>query len=551
MFGLFKRVGWSRGQSAPPADSKPGCTAAEEEAAAWHVRAEDAAAAGELQTALGMAGHAVRLAPGNVAYRRQLAGVLRRLEAYQDASRVLREALPMADEESPEVLLEIGEIHLDAGDTSAVVASVDELMAHEWVFESSLLAGLLAFRQKDWEAARSAFQNAEKQRPDDFRALNGLGVVSLSLGEPTVARHYLEQAIAVDPAAWQPYTNLALLTEQAGDLVHAAELFEEAFQRNPMEMRARFNAALLYLKIGDFRRGWEAYESRFLVPEIRHFFPQREDARLWEGDDPAGKDILVLAEQGYGDQIQFCRYLPLLAERGARVHYACQRELARLFSCLAGGVVIHPSRTEIPDHDLQCALMSLPRLMGTDTLEKIPATVPYLSAPIEEVARWAERLKRHGGVRVGLVWASNNQDDPFRDRRLRLSDLGPFWEVPGCTFFSLQIGRVADEILPSCVVDLAGDLLDFADTAAAMGGLDLVISVDTAAAHLAGALGMPVWLLVREEAEWRWLRDRDDSPWYPSMRIFRRNKLQSWPDLVEIVSVALTNRVREGGNKAS
>jgi tetratricopeptide (TPR) repeat protein len=550
MFDWLKRLGRSQDRNPPP-DSKPGAAAAETEAAAWHERAASAESAGDWQAALSQAGHAVRLAPGCIAYRRQLAGILRQIESYQDAVRLLRDGLASASEEADEVLLEIGEIHLDAGDMAGAARVVDELAVSKAAFAAHLLAGLLAFRQKEWERARPAFEAAASLRPEDFRPLNGLGVVLLSLGERAEARRFLERAIAADPAAWQPYTNLALLMEQNGDLARAAELFEVAAVRNPTEARARFNAALLYLKAGDFRKGWEAYEARFQVPEIRHLLPQREETLLWDGSDPAGKEILVLPEQGYGDQIQFCRYLPLLAARGARVHYACQRELARLLASLAGGVELHPGGDGMPGHGLQCPLLSLPRLMGTDAPEKIPAHVPYLAPPADELRLWGARLEGHDGLRVGLVWASNNRDDPFRDRRVRLADLEPLWQVADCAFFSLQLGRAADEDLPAGVTDLAGDLHDFADTAAAMSALDLIISVDTAAAHLAGALALPVWLLVREDAEWRWMTHREDSPWYPSMKIFRRQDLQSWRDLAEIVATALAGAVAKRYKKSS
>lgn len=550
MFDWLKRWGRAAGRSPSP-DSMPGDTAPDAEAAAWHARACNSRAAGDFQASLSQAGHAVRLAPRNPVYRRQLASVLRQLESYQDAIRVLRETLSLDGVEIDELLLEIGEIHLDAGDIGAASTVARELVARGAAFEGNLLAGQLAFRRKEWQEALSSFRAAADSRPEDYRPVNGLGVVLLSLGKPQEARDSLERAIAIDPAAWQPYTNLALLTEQAGDLVGAAALFEQAFSRNPTEARARFNAALLYLKAGDFRKGWQAYEARFQVPEIRHLFSQREEALLWDGGDPAGKDILILPEQGYGDQIQFCRYLPLLAARGARVHYACHRELARLFASLSGEIELYPGGEGIPGHDLQCSLLSLPLLMGTDAPDKIPARVPYLAAPTEDACRWRERLACRQGLRVGLVWASNNRDDPFRDRRLCLADLEPLWPVAGCMFFSLQIGRGPDEALPAWVEDLAGELSDFADTAAAMSGLDLVISIDTAAAHLAGALGQPVWLLVREDAEWRWMTQRDDSPWYPSMKIFRRKSLQSWRALAEEVADALSGLVAEKNKKSS
>jgi tetratricopeptide (TPR) repeat protein len=543
MLSFLKGLKWSMKSPATAVDSKLSDIRTEEEAAAWHERAQCTVATGDFETALCQAGHAVRLAPCNMHYRRQLASVLRQLECYTDAIRLLEEGLCFAGDDANKLRLEIGEIYLDAADLEAVARVIGELTAKGGVFESSLLAGRIALRQKDWKTAKSELLVAAGYCPNDFRAWNALGAMSIILNELMDARCYLERAIAITPTAWQAYTNLALVAEHSNELAQAAEFFEKAIRINPHEERTRFNAALLNLKRGDFKKGWLAYESRFKVPEIQHLLTPRVENFLWDGGDLVGKDILVLSEQGYGDQIQFSRYLPLLEARGARVHYVCPPALVRLFESLSEEIKLYPDGADVPDLEVQCALMSLPLLMGTETTEMIPAKVPYLRAPTADATHWKTHLAGYEGKRIGLVWASNTQDGPFRDRRLSIADFEPLWVVPGHAIFSLQIGRGADEVLPVNLIDLADSLHDFADTAAIMAALDLVITVDTAAAHLAGALGRRVWLLLPEAAEWRWMVQREDSPWYPTMKIFRRKSGQSWQELVAMVADALAAEI--------
>lgn len=496
------------------------------------------ACAGDFAASLQCASQAVRLAPGNVDYRLQMAQALLGLEAPEDAIRVLRDALPLSH--APDRLLsKIGDLQLELGDFTAANAVADELANLGNALEAQVLLARTAFRQQQWDKATKHYRAVQSIDPGDYRGANGLGSVLLSTGEFDAAALCFEEALRLNPSADEPYNNLGVMLENKGELARAAEYYQTAYQKNPMAVQARFNAALAWLKQGDYRRGWEAYEIRFRVPEHKSVLPVRDTSRLWNGGDPAGLDLLVLGEQGFGDQIQFSRYLPLLAGKGARIHFVCSPELLQLFATLAGQINLYPEGAVVPAHDCQCALMSLPHLLGT-TIESIPATIPYLRAETGKLAAWQKRIVAPGKVKIGLVWSSSHRYVAFRFSHVPLQAFASLWQQPAAQCFSLQMERSMDEALPQEVIDLAVDIVDFSDTAAALTALDLVVTIDTAVAHLAGALGRPVWLIVRHDAEWRWLTGREDSPWYPSMRIFRQGRAECWPDVLERVSRSIT-----------
>ena len=261
----------------------------------------------------------------------------------------------------------------------------------------------------------------------------------------------------------------------------------------------------------------------------------------WAGGDPAGLRLLLHAEQGHGDTLQFCRYAPLLAAKGARrVGLLAQPALVRLLRDSFGGAVeVMPLGTPVAggDWDARAALMGLPYRCGT-RLDDIPAEVPYLKAPEGAEAGWRARLPADGTLKVGLVWAGDPRRDDLaaslvdRRRSLDLAALAPLAAIPGLSFHSLQKGEAAAQAaLPGCplrLTDWTGELNDFADTAGLVAALDLVVTVDTAVAHLAGGLGRPVRVLSRLDGCWRWLRDRSDSPWYPSLRLYRQRRWGDW-----------------------
>jgi tetratricopeptide (TPR) repeat protein len=333
--------------------------------------------------------------------------------------------------------------------------------------------------------------------------------------------------------------------------------FARAVELRPDFADAHFNEALCRLVAGDLARGWEKYEWRWQTTQIgdaKRVF----DRPLWlDTQDIAGKTILLHAEQGMGDTIQFCRYVPLVAERGARVILEVPAPLHELMRSLGGGARIVTMGEALPDFDVHCPLLSLPLAFRT-TLDTIPARTPYLYAAADKARVWRDRFGSHDRPRVGLVWAGNPRKELpgahriDRRRSMAFDRLAPLFAITDSEFYSLQKGDAAVAQLRASpsrerVVDWTDDLHDFSDTAALIENLDLVIAVDTSVAHLAGALGKPFWLLNRDDTCWRWLRDRDDSPWYPTARQFRQDDGRDWDNVIARVQAALADYVAAAG----
>jgi hypothetical protein len=296
------------------------------------------------------------------------------------------------------------------------------------------------------------------------------------------------------------------------------------------------------LLAGDFDRGLEEMEWRWRLPGVSLCpFPQP----LWDGSPLEGRRILLWAEQGLGDTLQFVRYAAPLHERGARVSLECQPALPRLLRGAAGADEVIPYGAPLPDFDLHAPPQRLPWIMRT-RLESIPNCVPYVAVDPDLVEQWRERVASHRGHKVGLVWAGNRQQVNDRFRSLTLARFAPLAAVAGVAWFSLQKSggsEVEATAAPHCI-DLDRGATDLADTAAAMLSLDLVISADTAAAHLAGALARPVWTLIPCPPDYRWLAEGEGSPWYPTMRLFRQSSPGDWERVIESVERALSDAVR-------
>ncbi len=332
--------------------------------------------------------------------------------------------------------------------------------------------------------------------------------------------------------------------------------FEKALAIDPAMTVAKYNLGQTFLLMGDFERGWDFYEARFAWWEqngvSRPCFPKPR----WRGEHLRFKTILLCAEQGLGDTLQFIRYAPLLAGKGARVVVECQPELVTLLRTVPGIDRVVARGETLPRFDLWCPMMSLPLAFRTAGYSSVPNEIPYVRAGHDSINAWQARLSEDAGTKVGLVWAGNprsfDHDLARTDARrsCALSTLTPLFSVPGIHFYSLQKGQAAIEArsvgAPLRLQDYTEYFSDFADTAAFVETLDLVISVDTSVAHLAGAMGKPVWLLSRYDGCWRWLIDRNDSPWYPTMRIFRQTKAGDWHGVIEHVTMELHKHVAGG-----
>lgn len=400
--------------------------------------------------------------------------------------------------------------------------------------------------------AEACYRRAIAARPDYAVGHNNLGGALRAQGRLTEAAAAYREALAHAPRYAGAICNLGRVLHELGHYDDALAHYERALALDPDHAESHANRGILLLLLGRLAEGWQEYEWRWRVRGFAGTAPE-PDVPRWDGSPLAGRTLIIHAEQGLGSAIQFVRYVPLVAGRavedGGRVVLECPRPLLRLFRSIAsGGAVDLVAKGEsLPPCDVQAPLMSLPRILGTEA-ETIPACVPYLRVDPALEEQWRRRLAASPRPRVGLVWAGNPRHENDANRSMPAAALAPLLERQGITLFSLQVGASpADRawLNQTTVQDLAPEFGDFADTAAALGHLDLLVSVDTAAAHLAGALGRPVWLLLPFVPEWRWMLARDDSPWYPTMQLFRQSAPGDWTGLMARVAAAL-DRIKDG-----
>jgi tetratricopeptide (TPR) repeat protein len=401
--------------------------------------------------------------------------------------------------------------------------------------ESHIGLGVVLREQGRLEEAVTHFKRALALTPDHPETLTNLGAALVDLGRTKEAITQYERSLAVQPEGAGTHNNLGVALEREGRYDDAFASYGRALALKPDYAEAHFNRSHALLQTGQFDEGWKEYEWRFAMARYDRNF----DRPRWSGEYLAGQSILIHAEQGFGDTLQFVRYVPAVAERGGRVLLEVPGPLVRLARTLAGVSEVLAAGDPLPEFDCHCPLLSLPQAFKTD-LATIPDAVPYLSIPPEASIGWARRVAAEG-FKVGLVWAGNTPG------AFDLQSLQPLWELSGISWFSLQVGdRSADLSLLEGVkiIDLSPWLTDFAETAAAVCHLDLVISVETSVAHLTGALGRPVWIVFPKAPSWRWLIDREDSPWYQTARLFRSRMAGDWPDVVREVATALAQVTR-------
>ena len=395
------------------------------------------------------------------------------------------------------------------------------------------------------DEAETSLREAVRLKPDLANAHTELGRVLDCLGRFDEAEASVRTALRLQPEAALVHCTLGYILYHLGRVVEAQASYRTALRLSPENRQWRVFLGEALLLAGQLEEGWKEFEWRWQSEgqiRLRSLF----GVPSWKGEAIGDRVILLLADQGHGDALQFCRYVPQVAARARRTVLAVQPRLVRLLSRLPGVSEIVTDGEPPPSFDQWCGLMSLPHAVGT-TLETVPATTPYLTADPADVAHWRDRLTGLAGLRVGLCWAGGqfNVGQIQRDRRrsITLDRLAPLGEVSGVQFISLQIGPPAVEATRPPhgmeLQDFAEDQHDFADTAAIIENLDLIISVDTAVAHLAGALGKPVWLLNHFDTDWRWLLDRDDSPWYPSLRQFRQPTPGDWDSVISRAQDAL------------
>ncbi len=403
--------------------------------------------------------------------------------------------------------------------------------------------GVAHYERKEYEEAAASHRRAIALRPSFAQAHSNLGNALHALRDFEGAVACYRRAVEINPRFADAWSNLGTSLHHSGHYEDAIYALRRAIALDPNNPNAHSGLGILLLMRGDFAEGWAEYEWRLKSTEVRlPYLPQRP----WQGESLAGRHIYLNAEQGFGDTMQFARYVPLVAARAGKVTFRVQQGLAGLMRESLPGVEVLGDRAPAATHfDCESALLSLPSLFAT-RLETIPATMPYLRANREEAARWKARLPV-GMFKVGIVWAGNPEHVNDGRRSIPFEQLAPLFAVPGVSFTSLQVGpRAADlKAHPQFgIADVAAELVGFAATAALIDALDLVITIDSAVSHLAGGQGKPTWLLTPWVSDWRWLLDREDNPWYPTMRLFRQVEGETWPTVIDRVAGELSAVVK-------
>ncbi|HUC48281.1 MAG TPA: tetratricopeptide repeat protein [Xanthobacteraceae bacterium] len=544
---------------------------------------------GRFEDALSSYDHALASRPDNVAVLINRGNVLKALQRREDALQSYETAL-LADPNSTQAHANRASVLCELGLFVEALAACEKALAiRAEIAEIHAIRGNALFALRRHQEALGSYDAALTLRPDLADAHYNRGIVLHELRRldeavasydqaltfcPRHAGAYFnrgnamhllrrfedaldsyDRALVVQPDRAEVVNNRGLTLHEMNRHDEALRDYERAAALRPDFADAHYNGALCRLALGDYHRGWQEHERRWettVLKRAKRSFQQP----LWLGAEQIeGKTILLHHEQGLGDTIQFCRYAPLVSERGARVVLQVQEPLRELIKSLRGDTSVVGRDGPLPDVDLHCPLLSLPLAFATQ-VETIPSSMPYLSANPAKVRFWQGRLGRRSKPRIGIAWAGNPRKElPGAShidgqRSLPFAQLAPLLHLNGCQFYSLQKGddavqQMRAHPLRQAMTDWTDELCDFADTAALIENLDLVISVDTSVTHLAGALGKPVWLLNRYNTCWRWLLDREDSPWYPTLRQFRQDASRGWEPVIGRVAAALRDYCSE------
>ena len=406
--------------------------------------------------------------------------------------------------------------------------------------------GRVLEEQNKPDQAIQQYKNALVRKPDYAEAYFNIGNVLHTQGKLDEAVTFYKKALQTNPEYVDAYANLGKTLKGQGKLEDALSCYDRAITLEPESADLIFDRSTVLLLGGDLLEGFKGYERRFDRVNWKKTYPYRFKIPRWDGSSFAGKTLFVHCEQGFGDNLQFVRYLPMVKARGGKVVLETSKPLMRLFKGLQGvdELVEGPSDGGMSlGYDFYVPLMSLPEIFETK-LETIPAQVPYLQADPQKARLWQERMRREG-LQVGLVWQGKDTDP---NRACSVEQLAPLFGVRGVQWYGLQKGGKDKSGGEIPAINFGEEFDDFSDTAGAIDNLDLVISVDTSVAHLAGAMGKPVWVLLMFSPDWRWLMNREDCPWYPTLRLFRQPQPGDWEAVIRRVTEELNVLVEKSRN---
>jgi tetratricopeptide (TPR) repeat protein len=519
---------------------------------AHHNRGLLEATLGRYQQALESLDRALALQPNIAALHANRGNVLADLGRSEEAIASFDEALALEPRDEL-TLRKRGQLLLKLQRPSAALASFDKAVAlAPQDSEAHFLRGVCLALMEDYAQALLSFDRSLALAPNSPEVLNNRGVALGQLGRHEEALESFAKATAVAPGYIEAHTNSANTLTTLQRQAEAVQSFDRALAIKPQDSSLQWGKARALLSLGDFRNGWPLYESRLQLEHLRPL-QRHTDLQRWQGwESIEGRTLLVYAEQGLGDTVQFFRYVPLLEARGAKVIFETQPALQTLLQTAPTRARILPFGAPLPPFDLATPLLSLPGLLGTE-LDSIPGGVPYITAEPARTASWKERLAALPGRKLGLTWQGHIETEKhggYIGRSFGLAAAAPLAAIPGVTLISLQKGEASGQrsqvAFGSKVLELTdpGEMgaAELLDTAALLSALDLVVTTDTFTAHLAGALGIPVWVVLSYSPDWRWLTEREDSPWYPTMRLFRQRTAGDWSEVFDRVARSLADQ---------
>ncbi len=509
-------------------------------AESWHQLGLLALRRGDASVAIAHFDKAIAAAPDRVGYHMNIAVAQRALGQFDPAAESYRTAGRLAPDWA-DVAHHLGATLLDLDEvTDAIESFRRAVVLDPGVAEYHTHLGIALDRNGFFEEAAEVHRRAISLRSDLAIAHTHLGnsLFNLDRFEEAVACH--QEAVIIEPSLVTAHNNLGVVLRALGDIEGSVDALRHAIKIVPENVEAHLNLAQTLLLAGRYAEGWTEYEWRVQLDPV-HVARAPFSQPLWDGAPHPGETLFVWSDQGFGDIIQFSRYLAFLDYSGMRIVLGCRPALRRLQESIPGIAVFVSEGEPLPTFDRHLPISRLPFVLR-DRVTGVSAAVPYLAPPQDAGNHWRERLARPG-FRVGLVWAGQPLQRFDRRRSLTISALAPIFSAVGDrgAFFSLQKGDAVSQLVDSDlpIIDLSADLHDFAETAAAIGNLDLIISVDTAVAHLAGSLGRQVWTLISSPPDWRWQINREDSDWYPTMRLFRQSRPGDWSEPIQRAADAL------------
>ncbi|MGA2582013.1 MAG: tetratricopeptide repeat protein [Tepidisphaeraceae bacterium] len=418
----------------------------------------------------------------------------------------------------------------EALDIATAAATLDPHNA-----DTQEILGNILMDQSNFFSAIAAYERGVKLKPNAAMNHQNLGRALAITDDLQRSVAAFEKAVALDPNSVEVLFQLGSSLYELGEIDRAIECFQKAIALNPGHAASHWNRGQALLLKGDLARGWPEFDWRMKIPAL-NLSPTHLRRPLWDGGNVDGQTILLYSEQGFGDTLQFSRYIPIVADKGAKVVFACSPSLLNLIRQSQPRATVFSNLAAPPRFDVFCPLPSLPRAFDT-TIETIPANIPYITADATRIDAWRNRLAGESRLKIGLAWAGSPLHTNDRRRSLPPAALAPLSEATNAAFYNMQLEKEPDPGIP--LIDWTNALQNFSDTAALIANLDLIISVDTAVAHLAGAMGKPVWLLLPFVPDWRWMLAREDSPWYPTMRLFRQPRRHDWETPIRQIAAEL------------